>query len=188
MFPDCKICTHIYTRISTMYGYSTWKTLYPLPLICMHDQKSITCSQEKLINYSWVQTFLSTWLKTNLLEWLCNYSASSVIQTSIIRHLDHPNAKFIKPHPHLRKPHAKWCFPIVKATRSAENVLIIEEKLDICKLMATDKSYTECYGSRRSTTAIRFSKKMDDMGMNKKGVWRSVKSKLDERCIFDLGR
>ena len=29
---------------------------------------------------------------------------------------------------------------------------------------------------------------MDDMGMNKKGVWRSVKSKLDERCIFDLGR
>ena len=55
--------------------------------------------------------------------------------------LDYPNAKFHKPHPHLQKPCglwqlqnlAKWYFPIVKAMQSAENVLIIKEKLDICK-------------------------------------------------------
>ena len=52
----------------------------------------------------------------------------------------------------------KLCFPIVKATRSAENAMIIEEKLDICKLMPTDGSYTEHYGSRRSTTVTKIDK------------------------------
>ena len=64
-------------------------------------------------------------------------SDTSIIQMQIIH----------KPYPHLQKPRgswqlrnlAKWCFPIVKAMQSAENVLIIKEKL-----MATDRSYTEC--------------------------------------------
>ena len=74
-------------------------------------------------------------------------------------------------HTHIYKGHVQnGVFQLLKATRSAENVLIIEEKLDICKLMATDKSYTERYRSRRSTIVAKFSKKMDDMGMNKKGV------------------
>ena len=66
MFQDGKIITeyvHKCTCLSTMYGYSTWHTLYPLPVMRMHDQKSITCSREKLI--SWVQTFI-----TNLPKWL----------------------------------------------------------------------------------------------------------------------
>ena len=36
------------------------------------------------------------------------YSTTSVIRTSIIRHLNYPNAKFHKPHLHLRKPHVSW--------------------------------------------------------------------------------
>ena len=55
-------------------------------------------------------------------------------------------------------------FQSSKATQSAENVLIIKEKLDICKLMATDGSYTEHYRSRQSTIIARSSKKMADMG------------------------
>ena len=89
------------------------------------------------------------------------YSASSVIQTSIIW-----MQKFHKPNPHLQNPSGSWrlqnlaksCFPIVKATRSAENALIIEEKLDICKFMPRDGSYTEHYGSRRSTTVTKIDK------------------------------
>ena len=48
--------------------------------------------------------------------------------------------------------------------QSAENVLIIEEKLEIRKLMAVDRVYTEDYRSRRSTIV---SKTMDNIGMEK---------------------
>ena len=104
-----------------------------------------------------------------ILKWL-------VIRTSIIWHLDYPNTKFHKPHPHLQKPCGSWrlryltkcCFPIVKVTRSAENVLIIEEKLDICKLMTTDRSYTERYGSRWSTTVTKILKENVRHGHGKK--------------------
>ena len=55
--------------------------------------------------------------------------------------------------------------------QSAENVLIIEEKLDICKLMAVDRVYTEeYYRSRRSTIVAIFSKTMDNIGMKKKSL------------------
>ena len=91
------------------------------------------------------------------------YSACSVIRTLIIRHLDYPNAKFHKPHLHYKshmglgdyKILQKFIFQLSKAMQSAENVLIIEEKLGICKLMATDRSYTEHYGSRRLTTVAK---------------------------------
>ena len=54
--------------------------------------------------------------------------------------------------------------------QSAENVLIIEEKLDICKFMAVDRVYTEDYGSRRSTIVAIFSKTMDNIGMKEKSL------------------
>ena len=44
-------------------------------------------------------------------------------------------------------------FKSSKAMQSAENV--IEEKLNICKLMATDRSYAEHYGSRRLTAVTK---------------------------------
>ena len=91
------------------------------------------------------------------------YSASSVIQTSIIQRLNYLDVKFHKPHPHY-KSHVGlgdckilWngVFQSSKATHSAENVLIIKEKLDICRLMVTDRFYTEHYGSRQSTTVAK---------------------------------
>ena len=71
--------------------------------------------------------------------------------------------KFHKPHSHLQKPCelwrlkilSKWHLLIIKAVWSAENVLIIKEKLDICKLMAIDRSYMEHYGSGQSTTVAK---------------------------------
>ena len=91
------------------------------------------------------------------------YSASSIIQTSIIWRLNYPDAKFHKPHPHYKshvglgdcKILQNGVFQSSKATRSAENILIIKEKLDICRLMVTDRFYTEHYGSRRSTTVAK---------------------------------
>ena len=61
-------------------------------------------------------------------------------------------------HTHITKPRGfgdyeilqNGVFQLSTATRGAENILIIEEKLD--ELMATDRSYTEHYRSRRSTT------------------------------------
>ena len=54
--------------------------------------------------------------------------------------------------------------------QSAKNVLIIEERLDIYKLMAVDRVYTEDYRSRRSTIVTIFSKTMDNIGMKKKSL------------------
>ena len=94
---------------------------------------------------------------------VCLYSASSVIRTSNIRHLNDPNAKFHKPHPHYESHMGlgdceilqNGIFQLSEATRSAENVLIIKEKLDSCKFLATDRSYKEHYGSRGSTTVTK---------------------------------
>ena len=124
-----------------------------------------------------------------------HYSASLAIQLLIIWHLDYQNAKFHKPHPYLQKPRESWWLrnlakwhPIVKTTRSTKNVLIIEEKLGICKLMATDRSYTKCYGSRRSTAVTETWKKMSDMGMGIRCLKIGVQLKLDDHRIFGLGQ
>ena len=120
------------------------------------------------------------------------YSASLVIRTSIIQHPNYPNAKFHKPHPHLQKPRgswqlrnlAKWCFPIIKKQCR------VEEKLDICKLMATDRSY----GALRKYT-IEYSCKISKKSPRKWPTWAwrnrclkiDVQPKLDDNCIFGLG-
>ena len=62
--------------------------------------------------------------------------------------------------PTLRMPRGSWRFQILqndifqspKAMLSAENV---GEKLDICKLMAKDRSYMEHYRSRRLTAVAK---------------------------------
>ena len=69
------------------------------------------------------------------------YSASSVIWILIIQHLDYPNAKFHKPHPHLQKPHGLGDCEILQMAPSnhqgnAECLKCIEERLDTCKLIA----------------------------------------------------
>ena len=63
-----------------------------------------------------------------------------------------------------------------------------EEKLGICKLMATDRSYMECYGSRRLTTVTKILREnVRDMGIGKRCLKIGVQPKLDEHCIFGLG-
>ena len=123
-----------------------------------------------------------TWVYLSLKYWgTVHIEMTLVIRTSIIWHLDYPNTKFHKPH-NSQKPCGSWrlwylakcCFPIVKVTQSAENVLIIEEKLGICKLMTTDRSYTERYGSRRSTTVAKILKENVQHGHGKK--------LLEDRC------
>ena len=83
---------------------------------------------------------------------------------------------------------AKWRFPIVKAVWSAENVLVIEEKLGIGKLMATDRSYTKRYEGRQSTTVTKTWKENVWHGHGKRHLKIGVQPKLDEHCIFGLGR
>ena len=66
------------------------------------------------------------------------YSASSVIQTSIIQRLNYPDVKFHKPHAHYKshvglgdcKTLWNGVFQSSKATRSAENVLIIKREAE----------------------------------------------------------
>ena len=59
--------------------------------------------------------------------------------------------------------------------QSAKNVLIIEGKLDICKLMATDRSYTERYRSRLSTTVAKSQKDHKENGQHA----------FEHRCIAE---
>ena len=137
---------------------------------------SLLASSDDVSVLYWLY-FSLTWVYLSLRYWsTVHIEMTLVIRTSIIWHLDYPNTKFHKPHPHLQKPCGSWqlrylakcCFPIVKVTRSAENVLITEEKLDICKLMTTDRSYTERYGSRWSTTVARILKENVRHGHGKK--------------------
>ena len=62
-----------------------------------------------------------------------------------------------------------WHFPIVKAMLSVENVLIIEEKLNICKLMATDSSpYGVLWKQTIDYSREDSQRKWPTMGMKKK--------------------
>ena len=100
------------------------------------------------------------------------YSVSSVIQTSIIQtsiiwHLYYPTPLLseckiseatptYEGHMGLGDCEILWngVFQLSKESmQSAENV--IKEKLNICKLMATDRSYVEHYGSRRLTAVAK---------------------------------
>ena len=70
---------------------------------------------------------------------------------------------------------------------------LLEEKLDICKLMATDRPYTERYRTRRLTIVAKTWKILQENGQHgheEKDAWRSVYSRsyVDEQRIFGLGR
>ena len=125
--------------------------------VCDYSVASLPLQACKCRGRTWI-----TWL-----QWHQTHIASHRQQVDCI--LGYPNlnyptpqlseCKIHKPHSHLWKPcrswqlwnPAKWHFLTVKAMPSAKNILIIEEKLDIYKLMATNRFYMECYGIRRST-------------------------------------
>ena len=136
-----------------------------------HFKKFTACLQEGLI-YEWKQALLAPPLP---LMWLHNsrpvthsHSSAFLVYCNIVQcilgypNFDYPNTrlsecKISQATPTLRKPRGSWrlqkgIFLSSKATRSAENVLII---LNICKFMATDRSYTKHCGSRRLTTVAK---------------------------------
>ena len=93
-------------------------------------------------------------------------SKSRLSDTSIIRTQNCHFARFCN-RQHLHGFHnvgvACENFQSSKAMWSAENALTIEEKLDICKF----RSYTEHYGSRRSTTVAKSWKILEENGRHR---------------------
>ena len=76
--------------------------------------------------------------------------------------------KFHKPHPHLQNPSGSWrlqnlakvVFSNCQSNAKCRKCIDYRREAGyiICKLMPTDGSYTEHYGSRRSTTVTKINK------------------------------
>ena len=129
-------------------------TMLPLPhLVPLLDASLTRCTVGPRIRHRWSME----------VGHMFTYSASSVIRTLIIRHLDYPNAKFHKLHPHYESHVGlgnceilqNGVFQSSKATRSAKSVST-SVVLCIGSICSQELANTQLlFDNQRSTTVTK---------------------------------